>query len=132
MPKLSRMVVSRIVSTPEALDAAQWPGDVLVFRTAPDELFVVPAQDDINVADPYAIVIQDGGQAGIWLPAESALSVLERQCEWELPSERPAFAQGAVAGIPAKLYFEEERVLFIVAAPYAQEFEQRLSGSVSG
>jgi len=45
----------------------------------------------------------------------AALDFLERSCEWELPRARPAFAQGMVAGLPLKLWFEPERVLLIAA-----------------
>ncbi|MDA1045281.1 MAG: hypothetical protein O3C57_08675 [Verrucomicrobia bacterium] len=126
MPELSRMIVTRMVSTKAALDAAPWPADALVLRTAADELMVYPAQREVSLDDPYAIIIRDGGHAGVWMPMADALRFLERECEWEIPVHRPAFAQGAVAGIPAKLYFEQDRVLFIVAAPFAQDFQNRM------
>jgi hypothetical protein len=43
-----------------------------------------------------------------------------------LPTARPAFAQGAVANIPLKLWFEHDRVLFIVQSPFAADFEERM------
>jgi hypothetical protein len=56
------------------------------------------------------------------------MDFLTRECEWELPRDRPAFAQGAVAGLAMKLWFEHGRVLFVVPAPFAHELEERLNG----
>ena len=44
-----------------------------------------------------------------------------------MPSARPALAQGAIAGIAAKVWVEAERVLILVPAPFVAEFEERLS-----
>jgi hypothetical protein len=126
VPVLNRISATRIVATPAALDAATWPAEALVLRFAPDEVFITPPAEQVSLTDPHTIVIAEGGYAGLWLSATEALDFLERACEWELPSERPAFAQGAVAGIPAKLWLETERVLFIIPAPYAADFEERL------
>ncbi len=141
---MTRLLGTRIVATPEALDAAEWSADTLVLRFAPDEVFIVkpPSNSllwgkDINtssplggiegeLADPHAIVVSEGSFSGLWLDSDTAMHILEHGCEWEIPSERPAFAQGAVAGIPAKLWFEAERVLIIVPAPLAAEFEERI------
>jgi hypothetical protein len=43
-----------------------------------------------------------------------------------LPQKRPAFAQGAVADIPVKLWFEEDRILFLTPGPYAIALENRM------
>lgn len=136
MPELKRIVMERIVATrivavPAALDAIAWPQDApreaLALRIAPDEMLVTTAVTADVVDDPHAIVATDAGFAGVWIASGEALNFLERSCEWELPRERPAFAQGAVAGLPVKLWFEEDRVLFLVPAPYATELEERMS-----
>lgn len=124
MPELKRFAATRIVATPAALDAARWPQDALALRIAPDEVLVTAAVSAEIVNDPHAIVVPDAGFAGVWIDADEALDFLERSCEWELPAARPAFAQGAVAGLPVKLWFEQERVLFIVPAPYAADLEE--------
>jgi hypothetical protein len=109
-----------------------WPDEALVLRLAPDEVLVMPPLGSAPVSDPHAIIIADGGFAGVWLTAEEALAFLERVCEWEVPVERPAFAQGAVAGVAAKIWFERDKVLFLVQAVYAHEFEERMGeGSVN-
>ncbi|MBM4425204.1 MAG: hypothetical protein FJ030_17800 [Chloroflexi bacterium] len=127
MLALNRIHATRIVATPSALDSAQWPDDRLVFRIAADEALITPPMANAVVSDPYAIVVADSGFAGAWLPMEEALPLLEHACEWELPRERPAFAQGSVAGIPAKLWIEKDRVLLIVPAPFVADFEERMA-----
>ena len=126
MPALNRIPITHIVATPTALDAVQLPDGRLSFRIAADELLITPPAPDTTVDDPHAIVVPDSGFAGVWLPADEALKFLERECEWELPHERPAFAQGAVAGIATKLWLEHDRVLIIVPAPFAADFEERM------
>jgi hypothetical protein len=127
MPK--RVYATRVVATPAALDAVRWPVDAVALRVAPDEAIVLAGvgQDLILPHDPHAIVAADTGLAGVWLTMGDALDFLERSCEWELPRARPAFAQGMVAGLPLKLWFEPERVLFIVPAPFTVDLEERLA-----
>src|SRR5262245_2804835 len=135
VPELKRNVVehveaARIVAAPAALAEAIWPKGVLAMRIAPDEVLVITevereiARDIVN--DPHAIIEGDAGFAGVWVAADEALVFLERECEWELPRARPAFAQGAVADLPMKLWLEEDRVLLIVPAAYATDLEERL------
>ena len=127
MPELKRMPVTRIVAMPAALDCVKWSKESLVLRTAPDEVLVTPPLKDISIDDPYAIVVTEGGFAGAWLQKAEALDILERCCEWEIPQARPAFAQGAIADIPAKLWFGDDRVLVMVPAPYVVDFEERIA-----
>lgn len=129
MPEIKRLPGTRIAATPAALNAVEWPDEARVMRFAPDELFVTPPLDSpelVTQHDEYAIILHDAAFSGVWLDETVALKLLERLCEWELPQERPAFAQGAVAGIPTKLWFEGEQVLVIVSSPYAAEMEERL------
>lgn len=131
MPVLKRIAATRIVANPDALDAADIPQSSLALRFAADELFVTPPLLDemiILTHDLHAIVIAEGGFAGTWLDAKEAAVFLQQNCEWEVPNGRPTFAQGAVAGIPTKLWLEAERVLFIVPAPYAADFAERMEG----
>lgn len=129
VPALKRIAATRIVAQPTALDAADIPQSSLALRFAADELFVTPPLQDESVIlshDPHAIVISEGGFAGAWLDTETAVNFLQKNCTWELPNGRPAFAQGAVAGIPTKLWLEDDQVLFIVPAPYAHDFAERM------
>lgn len=126
MPGLERILLTHIVAAPAALDATVWPGSTRVLRIAADEALVIPPQADLALDDPYAITVLDDGFVGVWLAQTEALALLERACEWEPPQERPALAQGMVAGIPAKVWFETERILFLIPAPYAHDFQERL------
>ncbi len=130
MPELNRLMATRIVAQAAALNGAVWPEDRLVLRTAVDELLIIPPVADVSSVtsrDPYAIVVEDASYAGVWLGAEVAATVLQRHCEWRVADQRPHFAQGAIAGIATKLWLEADRVLFVVPAPYAAEFEERIA-----
>ncbi len=126
MQEFSRMLATRIVAQPSALDQINVADDVIVMRTAADELLIFPPQA-VEISDAYAIIIEDGSFSGGWFEMEEALNFLLHNTEWELPTTRPAFAQGNVAGIPTKLHFEIDRVLILVPAPYAHEMEARMS-----
>ena len=119
---LNQLTVTRIVASPAALDAAIWPEDALALRTAADELIVLPEQPQTVLTDPYAIVISDGSYSGGWVGEVEGLHFLAHSCEWELPEGRPSFAQGAVAGIPLKLWFTDGRILFVLESAFAAEF----------
>lgn len=126
MPELKRLIMTRIVSTKEVLDTAVWPQDRRVIRIAIDELLLYPALEDASVDDPHAIIISDGSFASMAMDEDEALAFLSHSCEWELPTKRPAFAQGAVGGIATKLLFEEDKIFFIIPAAMIAEFQERL------
>ena len=126
-----RIVGTRIVAIPGALDAINIPAGAVAMRFAPDELYLtfalgVALSDAILAVDPHAIIIAEGAFSGARVEEGHALALLERLAEWQMPSERPAFVQGSVAGIATKLWFEAGRVLFVVQTPYAHELEERL------
>jgi hypothetical protein len=136
VPVLEPLTCTRVVATIAALDAVRWPTDSIALRVAPDEVLIirdgVPDRPDsgdpapVGLADPHAIVERDSGWCGAWVPSDHALELVERACTWEPPRARPAFAQGAFADLPVKIWFEPDRVLFIVAAPFAADLEARL------
>jgi hypothetical protein len=107
------------------LDAIVW-GDAIVLRVAPDEALALTSVAP-EISDPHAIVRLDAGYAGLWLTTDEASAFLSRCCEWEPPTGRPAIAQGAVAGLPVKLWFEQNRVLVLVPANYAIDLEERIA-----
>ena len=45
--------------------------------------------------------------------------------EFRLPAERPALAQGKVAGVPAKLLLDDDSALLVVQTAYAADLEAR-------
>lgn len=126
MPGLERLGGSRVVAVPTALDAARWHGgDVTILRFAPDDAFGLGAET-VDVDDEHAIVEAEAGYVGVWL----AIGDLEPHLEWPLPAERPCLAQGAVAGVPAKVWLpgdrDDDRALLLTAAAYAAELAGRL------
>jgi hypothetical protein len=132
---VERLTGTRIVATPAAIESAMWPKDARVFRLAPDEVFVDAAIDASWIDDPDAIVVRETGFSGVWIERATAIDFLQRECDWELPAgtvaglsprQTPQLAQGLVAGLPVKVWFEADRVLFFVASPLAQDFMERL------
>ncbi len=118
-----RLVGLRVVADPAAIDGARFGGDqVMVLRFAPDDAFA-PGADTVEVDDPDAIVELETGFVGIWCDLED----VARRIEWSIPPKRPGFAQGAIAGVPARLVLPGgERVLVVCAAAYADELTGRL------
>ena len=124
MRALEPLAGLRVVADPATLDAARWDGaDVAVLRFAPDDALGLDASG-VEVPDEHAIVESEVGYAGVWLPADDVLPHLE----WPLPTERPALAQGSIAGVPAKLWLPAggTQVLLLTAAAYADELAGRL------
>ncbi len=117
----------RVVAAPAAIDRVRWvplgDGAVTLIRIAPDEILAVDAAEPV-VDDPYAIVERETGFVGSW---DWTLEDLRAHADWSLPSERPASAQGAIAGVPAKVRIEADgRVLVVTAAGYAPVLSERL------
>lgn len=133
-PRIRRLEASRVSATPAALDALverpPWGAGALAFRTAPDELLVAASPDFEVDRDPQAIVERETAFSYVWLNDTTAERFLDRECEWRRPSARPAFTQGEVAGIPAKLWLEAGRTLILTPAPFASAFQRRLTRSL--
>lgn len=125
MRGFERVSMTRVVAEPSAIDGAAWAAATIALRIAPNEILVVSGQIP-EFADAHAIVEPDSGFCATWIAIAEARTLLAKTCEWELPGHAPAFAQGSVAGLPVKLWFEANRVLFLVPAPYAHDFEERL------
>ena len=134
-PRLRRLEATRVSATPAALDTLverpPWGAGGLAFRTAPDELLVTATPDFEVAGDPHAIVERETAFSYVWLDEATAKRFLDRECEWRRPEARPALAQGEVAGIPAKLWFEVGRTLILAPAPFAAAFLRRLTGSLA-
>lgn len=120
---------TRIVASAAALDAEPWSRDAPVLRLAPDEALVLDSLSSDVVADPHALVQRETGFSALTLPADEARAFLAESCPFELPATRPAFAQGAVAGIPVKLWLEESKVRIVVQSAFAADLDARLPGS---
>jgi hypothetical protein len=123
VPALERLRGLRVIADPAALDAARWHGDaVTVLRFAPDDAFGLDAIG-VDVDDAHAIVEAEVGFVGAWLPIAEVVPHLE----WSLPGARPVLAQGAVAGVPAKLWLPGDGdALLVTPGAYADELAGRL------
>lgn len=115
----------RVVATPEAIDRATWedagPGpdefEPLVLRFAPDEAFAVGATS-VQLADPDAIAEPETGYLAVMFPVDEFVDFVLPRIEWPPPATRPAFTQGSIAGVPAKLYIDTTgaATVFVLAA----------------
>jgi hypothetical protein len=117
---------TRFVASPPALDGLTFPGEGTLLRLAPDDLLVIhPGSLMVALGDEPIIQEKESGFVGWWLtPGE--LDHVITHVDWPLPTERPALAQGLVAGVPAKLWLAEDRALLLCNAAYAHELEERL------
>ena len=119
---LERVRGIRVVADAAAVDGARWTGDdVIVLRFAPDEAFAIGATA-IDIDDPHAIVEDESG----FMAGPVDLDEVVVHIEWSLPTERPALAQGSIAGVPAKLWLTDDSATLIVHAAYADELLDRL------
>jgi hypothetical protein len=120
--ELERVRGLRVVADRSAVDDARWTGDaVTVLRFAPDEAFAIGATA-VAIDDPDAIVEDEAG----FVAGAVDLDVVSAHIEWALPSERPALAQGSIAGVPAKLWLTDEGATLVVQAAYAADLLARL------
>ncbi len=126
MPALEPLAGVRIVAEPGALDEAHWyGGDLLILRTAPDEAIAFGLDADVETWDStYGITERETGFVG----ATVELDDVCRHIEWSLPTVRPALVQGAIAGVPARLWLaSDDGTAFLVThAAYARELAERL------
>lgn len=117
----------RVVCSPDSLEAARWTGESAVLSLALDDAFAVDATDvDIALADEHAIIVDERGFVGAWLTPTQLAEWVVPHIEWRLTDARPALAQGLIAGVPAKLWFTQDRVLLLCATAYAHELAERL------
>jgi hypothetical protein len=124
-PEIKRLSATRIIAKPKVLDALNTTS--IMLRLAPDDALVLAKVTANELNDPHAIVASEKGFVSVWLKRKEALEFLSHNCEWDLPKTFPAFAQGMVAGLAMKLYFEKSRVLFVVPSPFEKVLAERLS-----
>ncbi len=115
----------RIVATPDAIEHTAYEGDVVVLRIADDEVVAIGAVA-ADVPDEHAIVEPESTFVGWDLTPAEFDAVVARHVEWPLPTERPALAQGLVAGMALKLWFDHDRVLVIASNGLVHEAVDRL------
>ncbi len=124
----------RVVASPAAIDGATWhdagPGpdefESLVVRFAPDDAFAIGATG-VVIDDPDAIVEQEAGFVALMFPVDEFIDHVVPHIEWPPPTSRPGFAQGSIAGVPAKLYLDSTgAATVLVLAAYLDELLGRL------
>jgi hypothetical protein len=125
VPALETLPGLRVVATPDALDGARWSDGTIVLRFAPDDAFGLGAIE-AAVTDEHLIVVPETGFVGAWLTGDQLRDLVLPHVEWPLPDERPALAQGLIAGVPAKLWLGDDRALLLCAEAYARELSDRL------
>lgn len=122
VPAPEPLVGQRVVADPAAIDAlvATLPDGVASLRFAPDEALVIGTVTISLGGD--AIVEAEAGFVAI----TAERGVVERHTEWPLPAPG-AVAQGAIAGVPAKLaWLPDGRAWIVTHAAYATELLDRL------
>ena len=130
--RFERLEATRIVADPGALDGIESPDGGRLVRLAPDDLLVLPALARVDVADRYAIIEPETGFSAAWF-GRSQLARLQAVSAWEFPRHGRAFAQGHLAGIPAKMLFDGDGVRVLVPTVLAHHLEERLGrGDGSG
>ncbi len=118
------VTATRIAASPAALDALALGAETVALRLAPDDLLVL-ADVSPGVADPDAIVLADAGWAGAWIDPAAATALVARHADWPLPAA--GLAQGALAGVPVKVFTAAGRTLVLVPAAFRAELEERLA-----
>ncbi len=118
----------RIIADPAALDTAPWSEQSQVVRISPDDVFVIDGPPPTVPADAHTIITPEHGFSGVALTVDEVADVARRHIEWQLPSARPALAQGQIAGVPAKLVLHVDgSALLLVATAARHELEERLA-----
>jgi len=127
VPALEALPGLHVVAGRDALDAARWSDGTteapIVLRFAPDEASAIGAAT-VAIDDADAIVVDDHGFVGAWC----SLDDIGHHVDWTVPDDGPALVQGAIAGVPVKLWIPGAGapMLLVAAAPYAHELGERL------
>jgi len=117
---------TRFVAAAPSVDALPLFDGAVALRLASDDLLVIhPGSMIVALGDEPIIQEKESGFVGWWLTPEE-LDHVATHVDWPLPTDRPALAQGLIAGVPAKLWLAEDRALLLCAAAYAHELEERL------
>ena len=124
MPAPEALRGQRIVADPSVVDAiaAALPAGTVLLRFAPDEAFLIGG--GLQGLAPDAIVEDEVGFVALTVDRD----VVARHTEWSLPTVVGAFAQGSIAGVPAKLALHPDgRAWIVTHAAYAAELLDRLT-----
>jgi hypothetical protein len=130
VPALKRIAATRIVATPQALDAADIPQSSLALRFAPDELFVSPPlQDEVGHPGPRSHTPSSSARAalpGRGCPRRPPPSFWRTIAFGKCQTAVPPLPRVRSRASPPSSGWKTTRVLFIVPAPYAADFAVRM------
>lgn len=130
--------VVRLMARAAALDSLPGLEDVFRGRVAADELMLIalaPGRQDLveaaaahfDAVDPDALVIGETDGWTIWtISGGAADEAFARLSALPLPATRPAFLQGAVAGVPAKVVAEPGRLHIVLVASLGDHVRERV------
>jgi hypothetical protein len=98
------------------------------YRIASDELLVVSWDEPCPDPPPGVMLVADqaGGFACWTLSGPDAEEAFARLSELELPSPRPGFLQGAVAGVPAKVIAGGDLIHVLVSSSLRHHLRERV------
>jgi sarcosine oxidase gamma subunit len=132
----SRAAVIRCFAEPRALDT--FPPGAGLARVARDELWLLggaSARNDLAAraksyfagVDPDGTVVDQSDGWSAWtVTGPDSTAILKRLSAIRVPTERPAFVQGAVAEVPAKVLVQADRLLLFAPAPFAHHVSNRM------
>ncbi|HKZ19530.1 MAG TPA: hypothetical protein VJQ57_05405 [Acidimicrobiia bacterium] len=118
---VERLIGWRVVADPASLDELEG----MSLRFAPDDALVL-GDAEVAVHDPHAIVERDMGWVSLPMAEQRALDLIASHASFEVSPDRPVLVQGMVAGLPVKVYLDGNQGIFIIAAPFGHELEERL------
>ena len=125
----------RIVAAPAAIDqfvarvrSAPRGQSALFGRIAPDDLFIsgVARVEPAEIDDGHAIVAPESGLSVCWMTHREFHGKIAPFVEWPIPTRLPAFAQGHIAYVPAKVWLEHDHVVLATNAAFVADLEDRL------
>ncbi len=125
MPDFEILRGYRVVSSAADVDAIASATSGVALRFAPDDLFLI-ADEPPTASSPFAIVEDEVGYVGMWLTPQQFAATVARHIDWSIPADCPALAQGLIAGVPAKIWLTDDRVLLLTNGAYAHELGERI------
>lgn len=124
------------VAKREVLEGADLTGPGLTARVAPDELWLIGRLDQRAACLDLAraafgatglVVDQTDGWWVVTASGDEYLEVPRRLMFASVPEARPALVQGAVTGVPGKVFYETSRLHLFVPAPVGHHLMERLA-----
>jgi len=120
----TKLRVVRCLGPASVLDSLD-PGTSTTCRVAADELLLLGWDGNLPTLGHGLALDHSDAFAAFAFKGDRADEAFSRLSEVELPDERPAFVQGAVATVPAKVVVEENRILVLVSSSLGHHLRER-------